>query len=638
MLCPNCSALNAPTAKFCSVCGGGMFGATGNLPPHYQLVGRYLIRHKIADGGFSAVYQAEDTRLGRQLVAVKEMAVGAHRTNPQAVRQAVADFQQEAELLARITHRNLARVIDRFEDGGRHFLVMDFVQGQTLRQVLEVASGPLPAAQVLGWATQLCEVLTFLHSQPTPLIYRDLKPENVLLQADGTLKLIDFGIARFYKPGQTTDTTPLGTLGYAAPEQFGHGQSDVRTDVFALGAMLFELLTGYDPAQSPFDLPLARTVNPRLSAQVEAALHQATQPRPTDRFASVVAFQRALMGAVPTTPTTIAGTQHKRRHRSMIWGLALVVILGGVGLGVYATASSKTVSPAPPAVVAGEPTTQPVMQPALPTVDPNSLIATLPATEVPIVVIATAPSAPTNTPEPTAPPTLVPTIIPEPTTLPTPVPTNTPPSPPTATVEPTPIPTATAIPEPTMSLAVSVSPPVIRSRAEWGAASPSTGYTPQTPQVILLHHDGVFFDDTDPAAQPRKIRGIQTYLMRDLGFIDFPWHYVIDLNGGIWEARPPTVESQTRLGYTPAGVLSIGLLGDYDQQQLSDRQQAAIVDLMAWLCQTYGIEPTQIYPHGAWARRYGTSPDVVSSPGRNVEPYFDDEFFQNEVARRLAER
>lgn len=342
MQCAVCGAPHDQDDTFCVQCGAVRGSEAppellptrgGQLDVGVLLANRYRILRRIAKGGFSVVYLAEDTHLDNQAVAVKEMVIGAHGTDPLAVHQIVADFQQEALILRRITHPNLPHVIDRFEVEGRHYLVMDYVEGRTLRAVL-TTDGPQGERTVLAWAAQLCAVLHVLHTQPTPIIYRDLKPENVMVQADGTIKLIDFGIARFYKIGQTLDTTLMGTSGYAAPEQYGPGQSDARTDVYSLGVLLYELLTGYDVARTPFHLPPVRQRNTRITRRTERALRKATQPNPNARFPDIQQFARAL--AVPSgAPATVQGVHSGlssllSRWRWPIMALvALVVMTGG---------------------------------------------------------------------------------------------------------------------------------------------------------------------------------------------------------------------------------------------------------------------------------------------------------------------
>jgi serine/threonine-protein kinase len=203
-------------------------------------------------------------------------------------------FLQEAQILGRLDHVNLPRVVDFFSETDRHYLVMDFIEGETLERLLGERSTPFSEADVLGWAGQLCDVLAYLHSQNPLVIFRDLKPGNIMLARDGRLKLIDFGIARLFKPGKSTDTHRLGTPGYAPPEQYGQGQTDARSDIYALGVTLYELLTRYDPTAQPFVLPKLRQLNPNVSARTEAAIERAIRADPTQRFQAVIEMRRFL--------------------------------------------------------------------------------------------------------------------------------------------------------------------------------------------------------------------------------------------------------------------------------------------------------------------------------------------------------
>ncbi len=167
-----------------------------------------------------AVYLVEDQRLNGKEWAMKQMS-DAGITNPPDRQRAIEAFQKEAELLARLEHANLPTVIDFLSQGNNHYLVMDYIEGDTLEVLLTRQRKPFSEAEVLGWARQLCNVLSYLHSQTPPVIFRDLKPSNIMLMPTGQIRLIDFGIARLFRSSKSGDTAKLGTPGYAAPEQFG---------------------------------------------------------------------------------------------------------------------------------------------------------------------------------------------------------------------------------------------------------------------------------------------------------------------------------------------------------------------------------------------------------------------------------
>ena len=267
--------------------------ATGTLPQQTVLQDRYVVMQKLGQGGMGAVYRAGDRRLSTVNWAVKEMSQSAI-SGPLERQQARDAFRHEAEMLAALNHPNLPRVTDHFEQDGKAYLVMEYVPGETLLSFLMREGLPQPQARVFEWARQLCDALDYLHTQRPPIIFRDLKPANIMLMPNGQVKLIDFGIARLFKPGQAKDTQAFGTIGYSAPEQYGKGQTDARSDVYSLGVLLHQLLTGYDPTNTPFRLPPASQVNLNLPQQLSDALSAATDSDPDRRFASIAAFRAAL--------------------------------------------------------------------------------------------------------------------------------------------------------------------------------------------------------------------------------------------------------------------------------------------------------------------------------------------------------
>lgn len=214
---------------------------------------------------------------------------------PRELRSATIKFHEEAQILACLDHLNLPAVSDCFGHGGSYFLVMEFVEGLTLHELLRERGAPLQHKEVCWCAAQLCDVLAYLHSQNPPVIFRDMKPGNVMLQSgSGLLKLIDFGIARLFKPGQARDTVLLGTPGYAAPEQYGSLQTDQRADIYALGVTLHVLLTDYDATQTPFQLPPLQILRPDASTQMAFVITRATQLDPRARFQTVEEMRLAL--------------------------------------------------------------------------------------------------------------------------------------------------------------------------------------------------------------------------------------------------------------------------------------------------------------------------------------------------------
>jgi serine/threonine protein kinase len=269
---------------------------TGRLAPQSMLHQRYLIVGQAGRGGMSAVYQAVDTLSRNRHVAIKEMSQG--HLDSAELAEATARFQQEAALLGSLQHSNLPRIYDGFSEYGRSYLVMEYIDGKTLLQMLKDSGGhPLPTAQVLDYAIQLCDVLTYLHSQIPPIIFRDLKPTNVMVKDNGHVVLIDFGIARFFKEGQAQDTVFLGSPGYAPPEQHGTSQTNPRSDLYSLGATLHCCLTGRDPfhAKDRFAFPPVHQLNPLVPVELDQLIQRMVSMDEQQRPNSAQEVRQALL-------------------------------------------------------------------------------------------------------------------------------------------------------------------------------------------------------------------------------------------------------------------------------------------------------------------------------------------------------
>ncbi len=251
---------------------------------------KYEILKLIGQGGMSKVYLAMDKRLNKQW-AVKEIEKRARDKNNEVVIQSAI---AEANMIKQFDHKAIVRIVDIIDNGDVIYIIEDYIEGETLSTILE-AEGAIPQEKVIDWAMQLCEALEYLHTYNPPIIYRDMKPGNVMLKPDGTVKVIDFGIAREYKQHNMQDTTYLGTKGYAAPEQFGgQGQTDARTDIYGLGVTLYHLVTGQNPCDPPYEIYPIRKWNPQLSAGLEAIIQKCTQQNPADRYQSCAELLYAL--------------------------------------------------------------------------------------------------------------------------------------------------------------------------------------------------------------------------------------------------------------------------------------------------------------------------------------------------------
>lgn len=274
---------------------------------------RYQIIDLVGQGGMGAVYKAEDLRLRGRICAVKEVLPDLI-SGPGMEDQAHQQFYREASVLARLDHPNLPKVSDFFQQDGREYLVMDFVPGQDLRQLVEEARRRdtfLPEENVLAWAEQLCDALSYLHTQDPPVLHRDIKPSNIKLTPRGVVKLVDFGLVKLLQPDESRTVTVVqgrGTVAYTPLEQYGGdtGHTDVRSDIYSLGATLYHLLTGQPPADAkqrflkPGSLIPLRDINPRISPRTERAILAAIAQHPDDRPASVEEFRKLLFA--PDTP------------------------------------------------------------------------------------------------------------------------------------------------------------------------------------------------------------------------------------------------------------------------------------------------------------------------------------------------
>ena len=251
--------------------------------------GKYKILNVVGKGGMSVVYLAMNERANKQW-AIKEV----RKDGMQSFEVVKQNLVAETDLLKKLNHPHLPSIIDVIDCDDTFLIVMDYIEGNPLSKALET-SGAQNQDDVIEWAKQLCDVLGYLHSRNPPIIYRDMKPSNVMLKPDGNVMLIDFGTAREFKYSSVADTTCLGTQGYAAPEQFGgHGQTDARTDIYCLGATMYHLVTGHNPATPPYEMYPIRQWNPMLSSGLEEIILKCTQRNPEDRYQSCAELLYAL--------------------------------------------------------------------------------------------------------------------------------------------------------------------------------------------------------------------------------------------------------------------------------------------------------------------------------------------------------
>jgi serine/threonine-protein kinase len=268
------------------------------------LGGRFRLVDLLGQGGAGAVYLAEDIQLFERPVAVKELI--EQFNGPEEREAAVARFRQEARMLVTLRHPNLPDVLSYFDEDGRHYLVMEYIEGHTLLDLLNRAGGTLPPAMVAEWGRQVCDVLEYLHQRTPPVIFRDLKPSNIMLDRHGRIKLIDFGTARHFDVSKHTDTLKMGSIGYAPPEQYqGQGQTSPQTDIYALGVTLHQLLTNIDPSARPFVFTPPSLLRPEIPEPLSRAVMRALHLDPAQRFASAMEMRRALEPDPIDNPTTL---------------------------------------------------------------------------------------------------------------------------------------------------------------------------------------------------------------------------------------------------------------------------------------------------------------------------------------------
>jgi len=265
---------------------------TGPLNSGTVLAGRYLIERSLGGGGMGVVYLARDQRLANRPCAIKEMV--DHFIDQQQRLEANDYFAREADTLAQLKHQAIPAITDRFDDQNRHYLVMEYVEGRNLEEELAARNGePLPEGLVIDVARQLCDVLAYLHNMTPPIVYRDMKPSNVMLTSKGRVVLVDFGIARLFKAARKG--TMIGTLGFAPPEQY-KGEIDPRSDIYSLAATMHYMLTARDPEKfPPFSFPKLKELRPEASSNLAAAIDSALSYNLEGRPQTIEAFRDMML-------------------------------------------------------------------------------------------------------------------------------------------------------------------------------------------------------------------------------------------------------------------------------------------------------------------------------------------------------
>lgn len=341
------------------------------LKPGTIIRDRYRIVGSIGQGGQAAVYEAEDIRLQGRRWAIKEVRLDPD-ADEEARQQAAEQFQREASVLARLDHPTLPKVSDYFSEDNLDYLVMDFVPGFNLKELMDEARRDgrlLPEAQVLAWAAQICDALTYLHNQDPPILHRDIKPANIKVTPEGRIKLVDFGLVKLMAHDDSRTITVIqgrGTAAYTPLEQYGGdtGHTDVRSDVYSLGATLYHLLTNQPPPDAkqrflkPSALTPPRALNPNISPRTEKAILAAISTHPENRPPSVAAFRDALIhdpidlvsgqALLPRRGSpAVQATRALRTNRRLAFGVAAMILIA-----ILVTLMSEPIKETPPAPIA----------------------------------------------------------------------------------------------------------------------------------------------------------------------------------------------------------------------------------------------------------------------------------------------
>jgi len=282
----------------------------GPLPNGTVLVNRYVVERLLGGGGMGMVYLARDQRLANRLCAMKEMV--DHFIDPQQRIEANEYFAREADTLAQLKHQAIPAITDRFDEQNRHYLVMEYIEGRNLEEELAARGNePLPEGLVIDIARQLCDVLAYLHGMQPPIVYRDMKPSNVMISPKGRVVLVDFGIARLFKAQKRG--TMIGTLGFAPPEQY-KGEVDPRSDIYSLAATLHYMLTARDPEKfPPFSFPKLKELRPEVSDNLAGAIDSALAYNVEGRPQTIQTFRDMMLygfglGAGVTQVSSKSGT------------------------------------------------------------------------------------------------------------------------------------------------------------------------------------------------------------------------------------------------------------------------------------------------------------------------------------------
>jgi predicted Ser/Thr protein kinase len=612
-----------------------------------QTLNDYTIIRKIGGGGMGIVYEAEQRSL-RRTVALKLL-----HPRYNSDQENIQRFHQEAQNAARLDHPNIVKIFEVNQANGYHYIAMQYIDGMTL-EAWSKQNGPVPLEQIVPLLASVADALD--HAHGLGIVHRDIKPSNILLHPKGQTwvpYLVDFGIARLLNSGQTL-TQPgsvIGTPDYMSPEQARGLAVSKQSDIYAVGVLVYELLTSQLPfdGSTPTERLFARLQKPpapismqhrQVAAPVEQAVMRALEVDPASRYASTSEFIITLQNLLPTNAvaasTTVMVTPaprpQPRVNSALVRGIGAALLLIGLifaGSAVwhqFSTAQAVTPLPsviaelptasvaadAPTGLSAPDPATAPTqdLQATRIAQEYAATEITLRVTEMAIQNAATEQAMNvTRIAEQAMEQTAAAIAVQSTRTA------------------------AEAIQGTTTAVAVAeanrrIQPPPVISRQNWQAAAAAYNGQTHTPSSIVLSHDNQMMAAGEDAHA--KIRSMQGYHQRL--WSDIAWHYIVDLDGNIYEGRDINIPGDTSFGFNTSGIIAIGLLGDYDSQHLNQNQHDALVNLMAWLCQEYDIAPAAIYPHRHFAEVDPNNRKPNTSPGSNI----DINNLSNAVAARIA--
>ena len=300
---------------------------------------RYRIQAVLGKGAYGTVYLSEDLTIPQVVWAVKEIDETSLGRDEAA--EAIQRFEREAQTLGRLNHPGIPKVVELFSQGHCHYLVMEYIEGKNFEEYCREFDRFLGPEEILPWMIRLCDILEYLHTQSPPVIFRDIKPANIIITSGGRLKLVDFGISRAFDPLKASDTQQLGTPGFCAPEQYGTGQSDARSDVYSAGATMYQILSEQDTSKFNFTFPPLRHFNTKVSGGLEKVVLKCLNRDAGQRYHSArelgeaLSYIRQAMAAGTRRKTVVGevlGVLDELMKHGVVFLVLFIIVLLFLGL------------------------------------------------------------------------------------------------------------------------------------------------------------------------------------------------------------------------------------------------------------------------------------------------------------------